>query len=202
MSERHGDWIKTFTGKTIYPLDFRVEEVDIIDIAHSLSQICRFTGHTRTFYSVAQHSVLVAENLEFPSDFDFEKIESTKKMALLHDAQEAYIGDISRPLKRSLKSIFDFDNIEWLIQETIFNLFIPNWRKFKEEQVEKMFEIIKVSDNNLLYSEGEDLMEGGTKDWHDASGIKFLEDKIIPMSPKLAKLVFLNKFEQLFGIKV
>ena len=53
-------WIQTYTGRAFDLLDPRPEQIDPLDIAHALSQICRFTGHVREFYSVAQHSVLVA----------------------------------------------------------------------------------------------------------------------------------------------
>ena len=57
---RYGDFIQTYSGIEFYPLDPRIEEVKLLDIAHALSNICRFTGHCNEFYSVAQHSVLVS----------------------------------------------------------------------------------------------------------------------------------------------
>jgi len=87
MAARIGDWIQTYTGKRFWPLDPRPEDVDILDIAHSLSLLCRFTGHTSSFYSVSQHSILVAQ--EVPKRL--------RLWALFHDAAEAYIGDIARP---------------------------------------------------------------------------------------------------------
>ena len=60
MNVRIGDWIQVHSGRQFWPLDPRTEEVDIHDIAHALSLVCRFTGHVKEFYSVAQHSVLVA----------------------------------------------------------------------------------------------------------------------------------------------
>ncbi len=91
---RKGDYIATYTGKQFYPLDPRPEDVCLEDIAHSLSNLCRFTGHTDTdrFYSVAQHSV-ICSTIVAPE---------AALLALLHDAAEAYLGDISRPLKRDL----------------------------------------------------------------------------------------------------
>ncbi len=87
------DWIQTYSGKAAHLLNPVPSEIDIEDIAHALSMICRFTGHVHTFYSVAQHSVLVAELLP----------ESMQLQGLLHDGHEAFIGDISSPLKRTLK---------------------------------------------------------------------------------------------------
>jgi uncharacterized protein len=81
-------WIMTYTGKRFYPLAPRAEDVDIIDIAHHLSNICRYTGAVRKFYSVAQHCVL--GSYICPSDpFHF----------LMHDSGEAYLLDLPRPVK-------------------------------------------------------------------------------------------------------
>ena len=59
-TSRNGDWLQTFTGKAFFPLDPRPEEMDIFDIAHALSNLCRYGGHCNKFYSVAEHSVLVS----------------------------------------------------------------------------------------------------------------------------------------------
>src|SRR5271156_4912831 len=80
-------WIQTFTGKKFYPFNPKPQDIDIRDIAHALSNICRFTGHTKRFYSVAEHSRNVAKLV--PAHM--------KLQALLHDASEAYLCDIARP---------------------------------------------------------------------------------------------------------
>jgi hypothetical protein len=87
-----GDWMQTATGRQFWPMDPRPHEVFIEDIAHALSMICRFGGHCRRFYSVAEHSVLIARAAA----------SEHKRWALLHDASEAYIGDQIRPLKKHL----------------------------------------------------------------------------------------------------
>ena len=87
-----GDWMQTATGRQFWPMDPRPHEVFIEDIAHALSMICRFGGHCRRFYSVAEHSVLIARAAA----------PKHKLWALLHDAPEAYIGDQIRPLKKHL----------------------------------------------------------------------------------------------------
>lgn len=85
------DTIYTFTGRTIRPLDPNPDDIVIEDIAHALSQQCRFTGHTRKFSSVAEHSVRVSWMV--PRELALE--------ALLHDASEAYLSDIARPVKKA-----------------------------------------------------------------------------------------------------
>lgn len=90
MTERKGDWMQTYTGRQFWPIDPRPDEIHIEDIAHALSMMCRYNGHCRTFYSVAEHSILVSEHI--PPEHAL--------WGLLHDASEAYIADIVRPAKR------------------------------------------------------------------------------------------------------
>jgi len=87
--DREG-WIVTYTNKRFYPLDPRIDDIDIIDIAHALSNMPRYTGHTKQFYSVAQHSYLVSI-FSVPHAL----------FGLLHDASEAYLCDIPTPVKYS-----------------------------------------------------------------------------------------------------
>lgn len=82
-------WIQTYTGKAFDYLNVTPESIDILDIAHALSRIPRFLGHTEQFFSVAQHSVNVSHTV--PAGFALE--------ALLHDAPEAYISDLPTPMK-------------------------------------------------------------------------------------------------------
>lgn len=86
-------WIRTFTGKKVTPMSLEPEMVDIRDIAHSLSRQCRYNGHTAGFISVAAHSIEVMK-------LTIERSPSLALEALLHDAAEAYLGDLVRPLKR------------------------------------------------------------------------------------------------------
>lgn len=89
---RQGDWLQTFTGRCFWPLDPRPEDVSLEDIAHALSMKCRYAGHTKHFYSVAEHSVLVSRHVPAHDAL----------WGLLHDAAEAYSADVPRPLKRFL----------------------------------------------------------------------------------------------------
>lgn len=94
-------FIQTFTGRQFFPFDPRPEDVDIHDIAHALAMTCRFNGHCKQFYSVAQHSVLMYQAASPRS----------KVRALLHDAAEAYIGDIPRPIKHD-PVFFEIEAVE------------------------------------------------------------------------------------------
>lgn len=88
--QRRGGWMQTFTGRAFWPLDARPEEVDSTDVAHALAHLCRYGGHVNEFYSVAEHCVLMSHSVP-PAD---------ALAALLHDATEAYMVDVPRPVKR------------------------------------------------------------------------------------------------------
>jgi len=90
----------TSTGRTIDFLNPSEDQIDIEDIATALSRICRFGGHSSAFYSVAQHSVLVMKLVELYLECNNSLInENLNLTALLHDASEAYLGDMISPLK-------------------------------------------------------------------------------------------------------
>jgi hypothetical protein len=92
VTDRIGDWMQTFTGRQFWPMDPRPDDIHIEDIAHALSMQCRYAGHCVRFYSVAEHCVLLSHVVSAPNRF----------WALMHDASEAYICDVIRPLKPSL----------------------------------------------------------------------------------------------------
>lgn len=98
------DWVMTYTGKIYYPFNPDPHDVCIEDVSHALSNLCRYTGMSRWFYSVAEHSVLVSYMV--PPELALE--------GLLHDAAEAYCGDMALPLKKRLP---DYAHLE-LINET------------------------------------------------------------------------------------
>lgn len=93
---RTGDFMQTYTGRKFWPVDPKADEVFIEDIAHSLSLQCRYAGHCHQFYSVAEHSVLMARKLRWEGGVE------AALWALMHDASEAYLVDIPRPVKPSL----------------------------------------------------------------------------------------------------
>lgn len=95
---RSGDWLQTFTGRQFFPMDPRPDEVFIEDIAHSLSMQCRYAGHCLRFYSVAEHSVLLTRYFRQKG-----APLTTQLWALLHDASEAYLVDVPRPVKPYLE---------------------------------------------------------------------------------------------------
>lgn len=96
--ERRGDWMQTYSGRAFWPLDPRPEEVSIIDIAHHLSMKCRYAGASRCFYSVAEHSVHICRALRLAG-----AAVEVQLWGLMHDAAEAYLPDVTRPIKPDLQ---------------------------------------------------------------------------------------------------
>ena len=116
-------YLSTFTGKKFYPFNPHPDQVDIRDIAHGLSLLCRFAGQCPFFYNVASHSILVASIVQDPR---------VKLEALLHDASEAYLADIPRPLKVGLT---EYSTIEMSVEAVIaekFNLSVPLPKSIKD----------------------------------------------------------------------
>ena len=102
----------TYTGKTYHFSDPKDEDIDIVDIAHALSLLCRYNGATEDFYSVAEHSVIVSRLVS--PEFAFE--------GLMHDAAEAYCGDVISPLKRMLADYREVLRISEAAVERKFDL--------------------------------------------------------------------------------
>jgi len=130
--------IRTFKGHYVDVFNPDPETIDIEDIAHGLSNTCRFGGHTYVFYSVAQHSSTVARHELMPEDL--------KLTALLHDATEAYMCDLPRPIKRHLPS---YKEAEEKLMQVIANKFHLEFPFPKE---------IKAIDNLTLELEHEKIM--------------------------------------------
>lgn len=174
MTEYEENFITTYTGKKFHYLDPQPEEIDIEDIAHALSLTCRFSGHCKKFYSVAEHSVRVADIVPL----------ELRLQALLHDASEAYITDIPRPIKET----FGLQTCEALILLRILTKY--------GIQGTKGYEIIspavKEADNILVATEARDLM-ANMNDW--ASLPEPLTERISPLKWEDAEELFLFRFK-------
>ena len=132
-------YITTVTGKHFYPLEPVQQDIDIEDIAHALSLICRANGHFKHFYSVAQHSIACAEEAA-ACGCSLEVILG----CLLHDASEAYLCDVTRPVK---KHIPQYLQAEEKLQRVIWKHFIG--RELTEAEQNQIFEI----DDHILSME-------------------------------------------------
>lgn len=116
--------IRTFTGKWINVFDTDPETIDIRDIAHALSFQCRFGGHLKQFYSVAQHSIWCYEEAKRRNMSKKDQL-----AALMHDSSEAFLVDIPRPIKQKLA---EYKDVEDKLMKTIGDLYGFDWPMSKE----------------------------------------------------------------------
>jgi hypothetical protein len=168
-------WIQTYVGKQFWPLAPRPEDLDIRDIAHSLALLCRFNGHCRVFYSVAEHSVRVAA--ELPGELAL--------WGLLHDAAEAYLGDLTRPLKQQSEAEW-FNAAETQLLRVIADTYGLVW---------PMPVAVRAADDALLATEARDLMVAPPEPWSLAAVP--LPGRIEPFTPATAEARFLERYAAL-----
>lgn len=184
--------IQMFTGRMVDPLNPTIEDINIHDFIHALANKCRFTGHTKEFYSVAQHSVLVscvAERLAKKKQLSQKDIEIVAKQGLLHEGDEVALPDIPTPIKV-------------LEQFAFLKVAAKSWhsltmRKFGLPLIENP--LVKQADRILLMTEKRDLMNSTNVWCQEEEGIIPMEEKIIPMMPNEAKRMFLTRYKQLFS---
>jgi uncharacterized protein len=173
-------WMQVFSGKRFYPLDPAPHDVDIVDIAHALAMKCRFGGHCKQFYSVAQHSVLVARHAS----------QEDALRALLHDAHEAYspFGDVPRPIKNAEPALKQrIAQIEDRLDLAIAAKFgLPTPIKNKA---------IDILDNRILHDEREHVMVPTNDEWSVPYGPLGLAS-IPEWSPLRARAEFLSFYDQ------
>ncbi len=131
--------ISTYNGHIFDPTDPKPEDLCLEDVAHALSRICRANGHLRDFYSVARHSLHASYEAEQRGCGV-----RVQLLALLHDAAESYIGDMTRPLRRRFP---DFTEVERRLQTLLFSkLAVPDF-------TEAECRAVKAIDDALLYHE-------------------------------------------------
>lgn len=154
------NYILTHTGKRFDLLEPDADMIDPRDICHSLAHLCRFNGHTREFYSVAQHSCIVAELV--PEEY--------KLAALLHDATEAYLGDMTRPLKQWMPDYRGFEEVIWMRVCERFDLAL------------ELPASVHRADLIALATERRDLMPSDPAIWDCLVGIEPMVETIRPWS--------------------
>lgn len=171
-----GNWIQTVSGGMVFPTAPDPREINLEDIAHSLAMQCRFNGHCREFYSVAQHSVIVSRHCHrFPL------------LGLMHDAAEAYVGDIVRPIKLQIKAFSELEQTVWRSIAAMFGLPMRASAAARDE-------VLRM-DAAVLATELRDLM--APPPWPWAGNQKPLEEVIVPVEWREAKRMFLDRFRLL-----
>lgn len=170
--------IQLANGQFFDLVGHNVDVLDIDLVAHALANLCRFTGHTRHFYSVAQHSVLASYLVP----------EEDAKAALLHDAPEILIGDLSRPLQRLLP---DYCALKATIEAKFFQHFgLPA----------KLPDSVKRADMIMLATEKRDLMPSIATDrehWGALLDLEPMAEHIVPVGPPLAYVLFMRRWREL-----
>lgn len=171
-------YIVTYSGYRFHPLSPTAETIHMNDIAHALSQQGRFSGHTLRYYSVAQHCVLVSELSKGRAAL----------AGLLHDAAEAYILDVPRPIKQ-LSIMSDYRKMDNAITKVIFKKYNVSFDKVIQDQVKK-------ADNAALYIEALNLMY--INSFANIERFEEYTDFTLPTwSAKEAEKQFILKFREL-----
>lgn len=174
-------WMQTYTGQVFEPFEPTEDTINIVDIAHALSNNCRFNGHVQFYYSVAQHSVLISNQLEkegYPAAILF--------FGLMHDAAEAYVPDMPTPIKQRLP---EFKKLEDLIESVIF-------KKYGIKKTVSTKKIVKEADIRMLITEARDVMGMQIKPW-GVEATPYSNFRIEPQLPLDAEKDFLLRFEQI-----
>lgn len=183
MNSVKNNWIETYTGKKAF---LAAPEANIEDIAHSLANLCRFNGHCSKFYSVAEHSVLVAELMETLGLGDpFE--------GLMHDAVETYLSDVPMPFKAELP--------DWKKAEDKLDLLLRRQWGLPETKSEGCH----WADMAICLCEAHYLMPNKGRNFQDPLGIRFTMEPLYKdfrpecLTPWEAKSYFLEKYAELKG---
>lgn len=175
--ERKGDWILTISGGAYWPCDPSPDDVKLEDIAHGLAAENRYAGHTYRPFSVAQHSCIVADHLPW----------HLKIQGLLHDATEAYLKDIPRPIKKYLP---DYKRLEEMNARAIGERFTVELVNLDPQ--------VHEADRICLYTEKRDLRPVEPRTDHLAPpGVKPWPEFIVPWTFDRAKAEFLTRASML-----
>ena len=206
--------IQTFSGRVVDVRDLRRQDVTLLDIARPLSRLCRFNGHTRSFYSVAQHCVLVsllvqderrrleaearkavdaggAADVVRMDDHDWLQAE---RWGLLHDAHEAWLGDVPRPLKALGSGAHDW---AWKIDSIV-----QAWAGMPELSATAR-NLVSAMDHRALYTEKRDALNHPGAHWPGTDAVKMEPSMrwrlVMLLDPDKAYQVFIARYSELWG---
>lgn len=181
QQERVGDYIQVNSGRRFYVLDPRAEDITMIDVAHALSNLCRFTGHGDRFYCVGEHSIQcarVARKLGYSTLIQL--------YCLLHDGSEAVVNDLARPVKQNIPQYKEVEDRIMAVIWKVAGLPSPTKDDYK---------IVKTIDNTLFVNEMEQLMK--RSDIPDIEHEKVFIDLSVGYNAGESKEPFLQMFVSL-----
>lgn len=176
-----GPYLQTVSGRWVNPFDPDPGQIELADISRALANQCRFGGHCRTFYSVAQHCVVVSDLIEAQGGSAEDAL-----AALMHDAAEAYLGDLPHPIKH---------------RSSLGAAFIEAERPL-ERAIRARFEIaepsaqIKAIDRAVLATERR-AFSAEMWHWPELEGVEAIDLELEAWSPDEAAAAFLRRFEEL-----
>lgn len=170
-------WMQTYSGRPFFPLEAVPSDIYIEDIAHALGMVCRYAGHCLRFYSVAEHCVLLSRTVD----------PEHARWALLHDAAEAYVGDMVRPLKHQMP---EYQAVEDRLIEVIA-------LQFGLEG--DMPAQVKEHDTQIVVDEREQIMTPSSLPWSLLDGYRPLGVTIEGWSPERAEAEYLSRYRELFN---
>lgn len=203
---RYGRYIFTASGRKFYPLDPRPTDFYIEDVARGLSNMCRYAGqigldsgyHT---YTVAEHSVIVSQYVEKlaieraqPQDV----VDAWAWQGLFHDGTEAYIGDVTRPLKYT-RSMRGYRVCEAKVEAALFSAFGIHRTQESDAAVKQIDDRILRDEIEAFMCADEDL-NGRLASFGEPLGCQ-----IAGLAPAHAEHVFIDRYLQLlarFGNKL
>ena len=190
MENKTNAWLQTASGKALTLLDPKPEQIELYDVAHGLSNVCRFSGQCKIFYSVAQHSVLASHVITLLDGFlklSAAERKALQLIALMHDSSEAFIADVPTPIKVHLPF---YKEVETKIMQAIATRFGLDFALFSHPLVHEV-------DAVMLATEKRDIMQPEPQPWIDLP--KPFGGSIFPMDPKKAESDFLVTFLELGG---
>jgi 5'-deoxynucleotidase YfbR-like HD superfamily hydrolase len=175
-------FIQTVSGRRVNPFALAASDIDLDDIAQALANQCRFGGHCRRFYSVAQHSCLVADLVRGQGG------DATDALwALLHDAGEAYLSDLPHPLKH----FSEFGRLYREAEEKLQEAIIQHFRLPADAPA-----ALLSADRALLATERRALM-ADTWEWPELQGVEPAGVTIEPWPPERAAAEFRRRYTEL-----
>lgn len=200
---RRGHFMWCFSGRTFWPLDPDPADVAIEDVAHGLANECRYAGHVRWFYSVAEHSVLVsihAAKRALELGWSAQLVWLTAIYGMTHDGSEAYVGDVIRPLKYQ-RTMRGYRRAEKKVQDVVERALLgPMMPAGITAIPDAVRELVEQIDSNMLTDEIAMLIPaadiaGERHKWGPELGAD-----VLALGPREAEALFLRRWRDLVAL--